>query len=202
MDFKGKAKAFTRSYDFLASVLPYSNPGWERLSILLNCLVPKLPSPKEDDLAAGILETIDMDSYRVEKKAIQQIALNDTDAAIEPDSVEGGGHKPEPELLSNILKNFNEHFGTNFADTDRLSRRIQEVAPKVAADATYQNAKANTPHTARMAHDQALGKVMQLFLKDDVGFYKQFVQNPSFHRLVGDMVYALTSAPSQSGPPA
>lgn len=45
VDFKGKAKAFTRSYDFLASVLPYSNAGWERLSILLNCLVPKLPSP-------------------------------------------------------------------------------------------------------------------------------------------------------------
>ena len=205
VDFKGKAKAFTRSYDFLASVLPYSNPGWERLSILLNCLVPKLPSPKEDDLAAGILETIDMDSYRVEKKAIQQIALNDTDAAIEPVSVEGGGHKPEPELdrLSNILRTFNEHFGTQFEDTDRLLRRIEdEVAPKVAADAAYQNAKANTPHTARMAHDQALGKVMQLFLKDDVGFYKQFVQNPSFHRLVGDMVYALTSAPSQSGPPA
>ena len=205
VDFKGKAKAFTRSYDFLASVLPYSNPGWERLSILLNCLVPKLPSPKEDDLAAGILETIDMDSYRVEKKAIQQIALNDTDAAIEPDSAEGGGHKPEPELdrLSNILRTFNEHFGTQFEDTDRLLRRIEdEVAPKVAADAAYQNAKANTPHTARMAHDQALGKVMQLFLKDDVGFYKQFVQNPSFHRLVGDMVYALTSAPSQSGPPA
>ena len=61
MDFKGKAKAFTRSYDFLASVLPYSNPGWERLSILLNCLVPKLPSPKEDDLV-GIPRHVDQHS--------------------------------------------------------------------------------------------------------------------------------------------
>lgn len=69
VDFKGKAKAFTRTYDFLASVLSYPNAGWERLSILLNFLVPKLPAPMEEDLAKGILESIDMDSYRVEKKA-------------------------------------------------------------------------------------------------------------------------------------
>jgi hypothetical protein len=48
-------------------------------------------------------------------------------------------------------------------------------------------------HTARMAHDQALGKVMQLLLKDDTQVYKQFVENESFKRFVGDMVYALTS---------
>src|SRR5262249_55592792 len=67
VDFKGKAKVFTRSYDFLASVLPYTNPEWEKLSILLNLLTPKLPAPREDDLSRGILEAIDMDSYRVEK---------------------------------------------------------------------------------------------------------------------------------------
>jgi hypothetical protein len=33
-----------------------SVPEWERLSILLNLLTPKLPAPKEDDLARGILE--------------------------------------------------------------------------------------------------------------------------------------------------
>jgi hypothetical protein len=44
-----------------------------------------------------------------------------------------------------------------------------------------------------MAHDQALAKVMQHLLKDDTQVYKQFVENESFKRFVGDMVYALTS---------
>jgi type I restriction enzyme R subunit len=44
-----------------------------------------------------------------------------------------------------------------------------------------------------MAHDLALGKVMQLLLKDDTQVYKQFVENESFRRHVSDMVYALTS---------
>ena len=77
---------------------------------------------------------------------------------------------------------------------DRVIKRIRDdIAPKVAADMAYQNAKENTPHTARMAHDQALAKVMQLLLKDDTQVYKQFVQDDSFRRFVGDMVYALTS---------
>jgi len=194
--FKGKAKVFCRTYSFLSSVIPYSNAEWEKLSILLNLLTPKLPAPQEEDLAKGILEAIDMDSYRVEKKAAMEIALADKDAEIEPVPTDAGGRKSEPELdrLSNILKTFNEQFGTLFTDTDRVAKRIRDdIAPQVAADATYQNAKANTPHTARLAHDQALRKVMQHLLKDDTQVYKQFVENESFRRFVGDMVYALTT---------
>ena len=194
VEFKGKAKAFCRTYDFLSSIMSYSNPEWEKLSIVLNLLTPKLPAPKEEDLARGILEAIDMDSYRVEKRAAMKIALADEDGEIAPvPEGEGGKRVPELDRLSNILKTFNERFGTLFTDADRVVKRIRDdIAPKVAADKAYQNAKDNTPHTARMAHDQALGKVMQLLLKDDTHVYKQFVENESFRRFVTDMVYELT----------
>ncbi len=199
VDFKSKAKVFCRTYSFLSSVIPYSNTEWEKASIFLNLLTPKLPAPREEDLAKGILDAIDMDSYRVEKKAVMKIALADTDAEIEPVPTEAGGYKSEPELdhLSNILKTFNDQFGTLFTDTDRVAKRIREdIAPKVAADTAYQNARENTPHTARMAHDQALGKVMQHLLKDDTQVYKQYVENESFRRFIGDMVYQLTNESS------
>jgi type I restriction enzyme R subunit len=199
--FKGKAKAFCRTYAFLSSVIAYSNAEWEKLSIFLDLLTPKLPAPKEEDLAKGILEAIDMDSYRVEKKAALKIALADKDAEIEPVPADASGRKPEPELdrLSNILKAFNEQFGTHFTDADRVMKRIRDdIAPKVAADAAYRNAMANTPHTARIAHDQALMKVMQGLLKDDTRVYKLFVENESFKRTVSDMVYAIT-APTTPG---
>jgi type I restriction enzyme R subunit len=196
VDFKGKAKVFCRTYNFLSSVIPYNNAEWEKLSILLNLLVPKLPAPQEEDLAKGILEAIDMDSYRVEKKAIMKIALADEDAEIEPVPTDGGGDghsQPEFDRLSNILKTFNEQFGTLFADNDRVARRIREdIAPKVAADAAFQNARQNTQHTARIAHDQGLSRMMQALLKDDTLVYKQFVENEAFRRSLSDMVYAMT----------
>jgi type I restriction enzyme R subunit len=196
VDFKSKAKVFCRTYSFLSSIIPYSNASWERLSILLNLLIHKLPVPKEEDTTDGLLKAIDMDSYRVEKKAVLKIALADQEAEIAPVPTEGGGHKPQPELdrLSSIIKTFNESFGTLFGDADRVAKRIRDdIAPKVTADEAYQNARANTPHTASMALDQALGKAMQMLLKDDTQVYKQYVENESFRRSVSDMVHAIAN---------
>ncbi len=134
VEFKGKAKSFCRTYDFLASMMPYTNREWEKLSILLNLLVSKLPAPKEEDLAKGILEAIDMDSYRVEKKAVMKMAMEDKETEIGPVPVEGAGGKPEAEMdrLSNIIKSFNENFGTLFTDADRVAKRIRDdIAPRL-----------------------------------------------------------------------
>jgi type I restriction enzyme, R subunit len=138
-----------------------------------------------------------MDSYRAEKKAAMRISLPDTDAEIGPVPTSGSSQKPELDLdrLSNILKTFNEHFGTLFTDADRVAKRItDDIAPQVAADQGYKNAKKNTPNTARLEHDKALQRVMVSLLKDDTEIYKQFVQNESFRRFVTDMVFTLTSA--------
>ena len=122
VDFKGKAKAFLRAYAFLASILPYTNADWEKHSIFLNFLAPKLPAPVEEDLSKGILEAIDMDSYRVEKQTVQQVQIPDADAELEPTPTDGGGQKPDSELdwLSNIIRDFNQRFGNiEWKDQDK-----------------------------------------------------------------------------------
>ena len=195
--FKGNAKAFTRTYSFLSSILPYTDADWEQLSIFLNFLIPKLPAPEEDDLSKGILETIDMDSYRVEKQAAIAIQLEDADAEIGPVPPGGGGGKPEPELdlLSNIVADFNLEFGgIDWEDVDRVHRLImQEIPDRVAADAAYQNAKANSDQqNARIEHDKALGRVIVSLMKDDTELFKQFSDNEPFRRWLGEMVFAQT----------
>ena len=197
IDFKGKAKAFLRTYGFLSSILPYTNAEWEKLSIFLNFLVPKLPAPKEEDLSKGILEAIDMDSYRVEKQATMRITLTDADAEIEPVPTAGGGHKPEPELdrLSNIIKAFNEQFGNiPWTDADRVRKLITEEIPaRVAADTAYQNARKHSDkQNARIEHDKALRRVMNALIQDDTELFKQFSDNESFRRWLTDTVFALT----------
>ena len=196
IDFKAKAKAFCRTYGFLAAVLPYSNAAWEKLSIFLNFLIPKLPAPDDPDLSRGILEAIDMDSYRVEKKAALKIILEDTDGVIGPVPVGAGGAAPEPlmDRLSNIIKAFNDLYG-NYAWTDRerVHKLITEEIPaRVAADKAFQNAKKNSDRqNARIEHDKALARVMVGLMKDDTELFKQFSDNESFHRWLTDTVFSL-----------
>ena len=197
VDFKGKAKAFVRTYGFLASILPYTSAPWEKLSIFLNFLVPKLPAPKEEDLSRGILEAIDMDSYRVEKRAAQAIQLPDAEAEIGPVPAEGGGRKPEPELdlLSNILTTFNDQFGNiAWEDTDRVRQLItRQIPQKVAADTAYQNAIKNSDkQNARIEHDKALARVIVGVMKDDTELFKQFSDNPEFKRWLTDTIFSVT----------
>lgn len=196
VDFKGKCKAFTRTYTFLASVLPYTNAEWEELSIFLTFLTPKLPAPQEQDLSKGILEAIDMDSYRAEKQAAMKIALPDEDVEIGPVPTQSGGRKAEPELepLSVILKEFNEQFGTLFTDSDRIQRRIiEDILPHVSADTAYQNAQKNSDQqAARIEHDVALRRIVNTLAKDDTEFLKQFYDNESFRNWLTDRVFAMT----------
>src|SRR5690606_31592342 len=82
--FKGKAKAFVRTHNFLSSILPHLNTEWEQLAIFLRFLVPKLPTPEDPDLDEDIFGAIDMESYRVEAQATIDLRLEDTDGEIAP----------------------------------------------------------------------------------------------------------------------
>ena len=197
VDFKGKAKAFTRTYQFLASILPYTNAAWEKLSIFLNFLIPKLPAPVEQDLSKGILEAIDMDSYRAEVQQTMQLTLPDADAEIGPVPASGGGRKPEPELdaLSNIIKAFNDRFGNiDWEDADRIRKVITEDIPaKVKEDQAYQNAMKNSSKSAaRLEHDRALEKVVIGMLSDHTELFKQFSDNPGFKKWLADTIFGVT----------
>ncbi len=193
---KAKAKAFVRTYGFLSCVLPYTNAEWEKRSIFLNFLISKLPAPDDEDLSKGILDAIDMDSYRVEKRAVQQIMLPDQDAEIEPVPASGGGQRPEPELdrLSNILKTFNDLFGDiAWQDRDRVGELITKTIPaQVAADVAFQNARQNSDDAnARIEHDRVLARSVTGMVKDDAELFKQLMDNEGFKRWMTDRVFEL-----------
>jgi type I restriction enzyme R subunit len=196
VSFKGSAKAFVRTYGFLGAILPFGNVEWEKLSIFLNLLLPKLPSPQEEDLSAGILESIDLDSYRAEAKTMLAIKLEDSDAEVEPVPIAAGRSKAEPEMdfLNNILLKFNELFGNiGWKDADNVRRQIAAIPDMVAKDEKYQNAMRNSDRqNARMESDRVLQQVILSIMSDNMELFKQFNDNPSFKRWLADMVFDAT----------
>ena len=184
--FKSAAKAFCRTYGFLGAILPYGNAEWEKLSIFLNLLIPKLPSPREDDLSQGILETIDLESYRNEARDSVAIKLEDADAEVGPVPAGKSGHivEPEMDLLSAILSDFNDMFGNiNWNDADNVRRQILEIPAMVSRDERYQNAMRNSDEqSARLESERALQQVIFAIMADNMELFKQFQDNPSFKK--------------------
>ena len=200
VDFKGKAKTFLRTYGFLSSILPWAYPPWEKRSIFLHFLVPRLPAPAEEDLSRGILEAIDMDSYRIEKKAVRAIQMSEEEEEIDPVPVGGGGYVREPELdlLSAIVAEFNERWGGDgrWRDEDRVRRLVtQDLPAAVRGDESFRNAQANSDgQNVRIEHDNALKRAVNGTIEDDMQFYKSFSDDKSFRRWVADSIFRLVSA--------
>lgn len=195
--FKGKSKDFIRSYEFLSSILPYNNAEWEKRSIFLNLLVPKLPAPIEEDLAQGILDAIDIDSYRVEKQSVQRIMLSDENAEIEPVPMGGNSRPPEPEidLLSEIIKEFNDLFGdTDWKNSDRVEWIItKDIPDRMATQSALQNAIKNSDEqNVRIEHDKALEHVMTDIMSYDAQLFKKYADDEDFKRWMKDAAFRLT----------
>lgn len=196
IEFKSSAKAFCRTYGFLGAILPYGNPEWEKLSIFLNLLIPKLPSPQDDDLSQGILETIDLDSYRTEARETMSIQLDDADSEMAPVPAGKSGHivSPEMDLISIIVSEFNDMFGNiDWKEPDNARRQILEIPAMVSKDEKYRNAMRNSDEqSAKLESERALQQVIFSIMADNMEIFKQYQDNPSFKKWLSDLVFNLT----------
>lgn len=192
VEFKGGGKSFIRAYNFIASILPIGQIWWEKMSIFLTLLVPKLPSPKEEDLSKGILDSVDLDSYRVEKKDEVSISMIEEIEALKPSSY-GVGVKKEPEIkgLNDIVEEFNELFGDiDWKDEDNIIRQLKELPQKMAKIKAVENAYKNSgSQNSRLESDKFIGDFMVGSIADGVELYKLYNDNQMFRKWVSDMVY-------------
>ena len=204
IQFKSSAKSFVRTYNFLAAILPYGSVEWEKTSIFLTLLLPKLPSPQGDDLSEGILETVDLESYRAEAQTMVNISLADEDAEIDPlpVSTDIGIPVPEMEQLSNILEHFHDLFGNiEWTDEDKVRRQIADLPDMVKQDEAYQNAMKNSDEqNARTESDRATMDAILDTMSTGLELYKHITENPSLRKWIQDMVFNTTyTAPPTAG---
>ena len=165
--------------------------------IFWDFLISKFPSPEEEDLSKGILESVDLDSYRATVQATMSIALPDEDKTVAPLSTQAGGKKQEPEMtpLAIIVGQFNKLFGDiDWKDEDKIHKVITEEIPnKVKQNVAYQNAMKNsTKQNAKIEHDKALAQVVTDMLLDHAELSKQFFENENFRKWLLDMSFDTT----------
>jgi len=193
VDFYIKAKIFNRTYSFLAKILTFSNNYWERLYWFIKYLLPKIKPQQDEDLAKGILEAIDLDSYRLTRITTENIKLAG-EGEIDPTSPIGGGKKRDRHFdeLEAIINEFNTRYGIdNWTDNDKVKRFLFDQLPADLAkdEATLNAVKNSDKQNAKITADKKVEDLMQdvVFVYTDL--YKKFSDDPDFKRQYLDFVF-------------
>ncbi|WP_258032914.1 type I restriction endonuclease subunit R [Campylobacter concisus] len=192
VEFKSGVKSFIRTYNFLASILPIGQVDWEKKVIFFEQLIHRLPIPEGDDLSAGILESVDLESYRLEKKNTIDIILEDEDGKVEGLGI-GAGKKNEVELdtLENIVSTFNDIFGNiNWQDKDNVARQIKELPEMVLKNEKFKNALKNSDiENIKREYHSALKEVFRIIMVDNMELFGQWTNNSNFSKWLNDTIF-------------
>lgn len=193
IDFYVKAKSFFRTYAFLSKILTFSDVYWERLYWFFKFLLPKIKPEGTDDLAKGILEAIDLDSYRLSIITKENIKLKgDEEIDPTPPTMKGKKGENDFDTLEAIINEFNARFGIdNWSDDDKIKQFLFEQLPKdFIQDVDTVNAVKNSDkQNAKITSDKKVEDLMQDVIFTYTDLYKKFTDDPDFKRQYLDYVF-------------
>lgn len=192
-DFRAKVKTYVRLYVFLSQIVQFENAYLERLYIFLNHLQNKLGGENSVDLAQGILDNIDMDSYRLSLEATTNIVLEQgEDLKPIPTTMTGGTKEPEIDKLSTILQTFNERFGTQFEDADKVRQMVENIAYDVARNEDLANSlKYSDEQNARITSDSVGQKELLKYVMTNFDFYRLITDNKEAKEDFNTMLFGM-----------
>lgn len=176
--FRDALNRFVRTYGFLSQIVLFTDTALERDYVFCRALGAFIRDTGGDSVDLGA--DIELTHLRHEKQFDGSVSI-DTETGEVQTIFSGTGpqHEPEPETLSAIIDRFNERYGTDWTEADRLfpdaiaedlvnDERIQLEAAgntldafKVGFDATYLTAIAsrldrNEKVAAQLLDDPAL----------------------------------------------
>jgi type I restriction enzyme R subunit len=192
-DFRAKCKTYVRLYVFLAQIIPFVNPYLERLYLFLNHLQNKLGKQQEEDLAQGILDNIDMENLRYQLEATTNIVLQQGDELKPiPTEMRTGAAEPEMEYLSNIVKAFNDRFGTTFTNEDKVKKMTQDLMQDVANDQEFVNAfKHSDTQNAKITFEDVLKRKLIDHIETNFEVFKEYNDNKEFRDFFAGTMFQL-----------
>lgn len=188
-DFKSTVFQYLKKYGFISQIVTFEDPQLEKLYLFLKYLIRKLPK-RENPLPYEVLEAINMESYKIQKKVETAITLEHKDGLLEP-MTGGDGKGPTDEdidLLSKIIKEINDRYGTNFSDSDRvilndLSRRLMK------SDVLRGSVENNSRDAAKLKFDQLFQDELVGVLDNHFSLYQKLDQSPELKKFVQERVF-------------
>jgi len=188
-DFKSTVFEYLKKYAFISQIVTFEDPQLEKLYIFLKFLIKKLPK-RENPLPYEVLEAINMDSYKIQKKTETNLTLEDSEGELEP---MGGGWSmtsvpEETDPLSRIIKEINDRYGTNFSDTDRVI--LNDLSTRLFRSTTLHGSiKNNSKDAAKLKFDELFQNELVDMLDNHFNLYQKLDQSPELKNFVQEKVF-------------
>jgi type I restriction enzyme R subunit len=107
-----------RTYGFLSQIVTFGDTDLERDYVFCRALAAFVRETGGETLDLG--EDLELTHLRLEKQFEGSVSLDADAGEVATLWGEGRRHEPEPEALSTIIERFNERYGTDWTDADRL----------------------------------------------------------------------------------
>ena len=172
--FKKTLRRYQNIYSFLSQLMPFSDVNLEKLYIFNKFLNRKL-MPVNGPVDPTLLDDVDINSYKIEKKDNIHIELGG-EGGLKPISSGGGYQEEEKAKLSQIIKDLNDTFGTDFTEDDKVF--IERVKTNLLGnEELIDKMERNAPENVMAVFDKYFNKEMSDLLNSNLDFYKRVVDN-------------------------
>ena len=148
------------------------------------------------------MQSVVLDSYRVEKRATIQIILEDEDAPIDPVPVQTDVHihVPDMDTLSNIIQTFMQLLGNiDWKEADRIiiERQILEMPNMVAETPAFKNAmsKPGGEQESRLESDLATESAIFRHMDANAQLYQVYNENEAFRNMFNAWIFNIIYRP-------
>ncbi len=187
--FRSDVNDYVRFYSFLSQLLTFADAELERLYLFGRFLRRYLPTDM-DQLPREVLNLIDMDSFRIDLTSEGDIELARGTGRLDPRGEKAPlpGLEPDQDVLSAIIQELNDRFGTGLTEEDRLS--LEVLTQRLATDPGLQAAAhANTKDNLRLSFEQTAKSLFQDMATSNFGFYKRVSDDAAFGKMLFDMLF-------------
>ena len=193
VECKRDIKAYVRTYEFLATIMPATSIEWEKKQTFLTLLVHKLPPLSMEDLTKGLIEAVDFDRYRLEKQEERDIILQNVDVEIAPvpTSTSSAFGEPDMQTLETIMGEFNEVFGNiEWTDEDSVRQQVQVLLKNVEQSETVRNSIINNDEeTSSQDTSEEVQRNVNLANTTSIELLAAYHNNPEFREKLDRMAF-------------
>lgn len=187
-EFKKSLRTWTNLYAFMAQIMPFKEPEFEKFYAYAKLLQTKLPKRILSEQLHFDDEVV-MEYYRLQKIKEGSIDLIKGEDG-ELDGLTEAGikrAKEEKAPLSEIIELLNDRFGTEFEEADRLF--FNQIEEELIKDETLQTqAKVNKLDTFKFAfEDKFLNKLIDR-MDQNQDIFEKILENKAFGSLVKELM--------------